>query len=80
MKQGTSIDHPDESASSPLFQSRTFSMSAPIRTSAVFTFPSYMEEPIIVYPGAVVCFLQIIAAIPKMIDEQVRVFLLSRMK
>jgi hypothetical protein len=31
-----------------------------------------MEEPIIVYPGAIVCFLQIIACIPRMIDEQVR--------
>lgn len=42
------------------------------RTSATFTFPSYMEEPIIVYPGAIVCFLQIISAVPKMLDEQVK--------
>jgi hypothetical protein len=31
-----------------------------------------MEEPIIVYPGAIVCFLQIISSIPRMIDEQVK--------
>lgn len=73
MKHGASVDQSDETANSPLFQTRTFSMStSAARTSAVFTFPSYMEEPIIVYPGAIVCFLQIIAAIPKMIDEQVQ--------
>ncbi len=73
VKQGTLTDNNnEESINSPLFRTNTFSMSTTTRTSATFTFPSYMEEPIIVYPGAIVCFLQIIACIPKMIDEQVR--------
>lgn len=65
------MDSNDDVASSPLFRTSTLSTAA-ARTSATFTFPSYMEEPIIVYPGAIVCFLQIISAIPRMNDEQVR--------
>ncbi|CAF4145997.1 unnamed protein product [Rotaria sp. Silwood2] len=72
VKSGTSIDNTEESVSSPLFRIGTFSMPTTTRTSATFTFPSYMEKPIIVYPGAIVCFLQIIACIPRMIDEQIR--------
>ncbi|CAF0761899.1 unnamed protein product, partial [Didymodactylos carnosus] len=30
-----------------------------------FTFPLYMDEPLIVYPGAVVCILQMLPCIPK---------------
>lgn len=74
-KQGTSNDNSAEEsvANSPLFRTNTFNIPpASARATATFTFPSYIEEPIIVYPGAIVCFLQIIAAIPKMIDEQVR--------
>ncbi|CAF3844508.1 unnamed protein product [Rotaria magnacalcarata] len=67
VKQGTSMDNNDESVSSPLFRTTTLNMPT-ARTPATFT--SYMEEPIIVYPGAIVCFLQIISCIPKMIDEQ----------
>ncbi|CAF2607120.1 unnamed protein product [Rotaria sp. Silwood2] len=72
VKSGTSIDNTEESVSSPLFRIGTFSMPTTTRTSATFTFTSYMEKPIIVYPGAIVCFLQIIACIPRMIDEQIR--------
>lgn len=72
IKQGASIDNNNEDATnSPLFRTNTFSMPPTTRASATFTFPSYTEEPIIVYPGAIVCFLQIIASILKMIDEQV---------
>jgi hypothetical protein len=52
-------------------------MSTTARTSSTFTFPSYMEEPLIVYPGSIVCFLQIVSCIPGMIDEQVKQLLFS---
>jgi hypothetical protein len=70
-KAGTSGDSAEESVNSPLFRTGTFTMPTATRASASFTFPSYIEEPIIVYPGAIVCLLQIIASIPKMVDEQV---------
>ncbi|CAF2506222.1 unnamed protein product [Rotaria sp. Silwood2] len=70
IKHGTSIDNSDDPAPSPVFRSNTLNMSSTTRTSATFTFPSYMDEPIIVYPGAVVCFLQIISCIPRTADEQ----------
>jgi hypothetical protein len=44
--------------------------TATARSTATFTFPSYNDEPIIVYPGAIVCFLQIISCIPDMINEE----------
>ncbi len=73
VKHGTSIDNNnEESTNSPIFRTNTFSPPTAKRTSATFTFPSYMEEPIIVYPGAIVCFLQIISCIPRLIDEQVK--------
>jgi len=73
VKHGTSIDNNnEESINSPIFRTNTFSTPTTKRTSATFTFPSYMEEPIIVYPGAIVCFLQIISCIPRLIDEQVK--------
>jgi hypothetical protein len=65
------MDNTEEAANSPLFRTGTFTMPTAARASATFTFPSYMEEPIIVYPGAIICFLQIISCIPKMVDEQV---------
>ncbi|CAF0758317.1 unnamed protein product [Rotaria sordida] len=70
IKHGTSMDNNEDTASSPLFRTSALSMSSAARTSATFTFPSYMDEPIIVYPGAIVCFLQIISTIPRMMDEQ----------
>jgi hypothetical protein len=70
-KHGSSIDNNEDSTNSPFFRAGSFTIPTTTRTSATFTFPSYMEEPIIVYPGAIVCFLQIISCIPKMIDEQV---------
>jgi len=73
VKHGTSNDNNnEESINSPIFRTNTFSAPTTTRTSATFTFPSYMEEPIIVYPGAIVCFLQIISCIPRLIDEQVK--------
>jgi hypothetical protein len=72
VKHETSIDNNEESTNSPLFRTGTFTTPTTTRTSATFTFSSYMEEPIIVYPGAIVCFLQIISSIPRMIDEQVK--------
>ena len=73
-KNGTSNESNDEANNSPIFRTSTFGTpsATTTRTSATFTFPSYMEEPIIVYPGAIVCFLQIISCVPKMVDEQVR--------
>ncbi|CAF5034654.1 unnamed protein product, partial [Rotaria sp. Silwood1] len=70
IKHGTSMDSSDDAAPSPLFRTSTLNMHSTTRTSATFTFPSYMDEPIIVYPGAIVCFLQIISSIPRTIDEQ----------
>ncbi|CAF4832745.1 unnamed protein product [Rotaria sp. Silwood1] len=70
IKHGTSMDSSDDAVPSPLFRTSTLNMHSTTRTSATFTFPSYMDEPIIVYPGAIVCFLQIISSIPRTIDEQ----------
>ena len=33
-----------------------------------------MEEPLIVYPGAIICFLQIISCVPRMADDQVETY------
>jgi len=72
MKQASSIDNNDDSTNSSVFRPSISNTPTSARTSATFTFPSYMEEPIIVYPGAIVCFLQIISCIPRLIDEQVK--------
>ena len=71
VKYGSSFDHSDESPNSPIFRANTHNISNISQTSGTFTFPSYMEEPIIVYPGALVCFLQTISSIPHMTNEQV---------
>jgi len=73
MKQASSIDNNDDStSSSSVFRPSICNTPTTARTSVTFTFPSYMEEPIIVYPGAIVCFLQIISCIPRLIDDQVK--------
>ncbi|CAF1017714.1 unnamed protein product [Adineta ricciae] len=69
-RQGSANDNNEDSSTNSLFRQNTFNMSTTARASVSFTFPLYMEEPIIVYPGAIVCFLQIISCIPRMVDEQ----------
>ena len=70
-RQSSANDNNEDSSTNPLFRKNTFNVSPTTRASVSFTFPLYMEEPIIVYPGAIVCFLQIISCIPRMVDEQV---------
>jgi len=68
-----SAENSDESYTannSPLFRTGTFAMPTGGRASSTFTFPLYADETLVVYPGAIVCFLQLIASIPRLQDEQ----------